>query len=306
MLKRNEIQLSICIPSYNGEKYLEQTLDSIINQKADGIEVLITDDSTTPETGKIVKKYIKKYPNLVRYIKNKKTLRFDRNVLNVVKNAKGKFCWLLGQDDKLLPGSLKAVISEIKKNPDASLIYCNYTRFDDILKKITAEYMVDLKEDKIYMSADDFFFTPLKTSYFKFLGTNVITMSTDVINRKQWAKYENDYKKGIGHNFIHCFAISRMIYENPKIVYLGTPQVWYRSNNHRVWPNDIWKDYNKVFIDYLIKLGYDRKRALMMRKAQSRHEKTEAAIKNPLLKHIYPIAQPIIAYARMMKEKVLR
>lgn len=298
------VLLSICIPTYNGEKYLADTLDSIINQKVDDIEIVITDDSTTPDTGKIAKQYSKRHPGLVRYMKNKKTLMFDRNVLNVVKSARGKFCWLLGQDDKLLPGSLETVISEIEKHPKASLIYCNYTRFDDILKKITAKKMISFDKDKVFRNKEEFFFKPIKDSYFKYLGTNVITMSTDIINRKVWKKYAKDYEIGMGHNFIHCFAISRMVMENPYVVYLGKPQLWYRSNNHRVWPNDIWKDYNKVFIDYLIELGYDRKRALSMRKAQSRHEKTEAAIKNPIFKNIYPIAQPIIAYFRMIKEKL--
>ena len=133
------------------------------------------------------------------------------------------------------------------------------------------------------------------------MGTNIITMSTDIVNRKLWLKSAQQAKKHIGHNFIHCFVIAKMIKANPNIVYLGKPQLRYRSKNERVWPNDIWKDYNKVFINYLISLGYNKEKALSARRAQKTFEKREAATKHPLLKYVYQVAKPAIGAYRMVK-----
>ena len=135
MKNRKAIKLSICVPTYNGEKYIIDLLNSIYSQNVKDIEVIITDDSPDENTKKVVSKYKKLNPTLnIKFIKNNITLGFDKNVLEVVSRASGKFCWLLGQDDKLLPGSLKKVLGTIKKHPDATLIYSNYTRYDQILK----------------------------------------------------------------------------------------------------------------------------------------------------------------------------
>lgn len=302
MPKNTALLLSICIPAYNGSKYITETLTSILNQNQRGVEVVVVDDRSTDNTFDVVIEFAKKNPDFpIRVIKNKKNLGFDGNVLNMVSKAQGEFCWLLGQDDKLLPGATRTVLAQIKKHPNASLIYCNYTRYDDILKKITSGAMINIKKDKVFRDFNQFFFYRVHQSYFQYLGTNVITMSTDVVNRKLWKKVESVGRKGIGHNFIHCFMIAKMIRDNSYIAYLGEPQVWYRSNNHRVWPNDIWKDYNKVFIDFLIEQGFDTKRAIGMRKNQAKYEKRETATKHPFLKYFYKYAKPVIGFARMVK-----
>ena len=297
--------LSICIPAYNGAKFIKETLESILLEKNPEVEIIVVDDKSTDDTFGVASQFKKKHPAFkIKVIRNKRNLGFDKNVLKVVSQAKGRFCWLLGQDDKLLPGGIKAILKEIKKHPEVALIYCNYKRYDHLLKKVTSEAMVSIERKMTFADYNKFFFHRVRKSYFQYLGTNVITMSTDVVNKDLWEKATPFCRKKIGHNFIHCFVIAKMIRENPKIIYLGKPQLIYRSNNHRVWPNDIWKDYNRVFIDFLIDEGYDRKKALEMRKSQQKYEKRESAIKQPFLKHIYKYARPIIGLIRMIKSKL--
>lgn len=298
--------LSICVPTFNGGQYIEELLASIFIQKQKGTEVIIIDDSSTDNTFDKMAKFKEKHPEYnLKVYKNKKNKGFDKNVLRAVTLAKGEYCWLLGQDDLLLSGSLKKVLGLIKKSKRATLIHANYERYDNILNKITAEAMVSIKKDKVFTDAENFLFTPTDNSYFKYLGTNVITMSTNVFSRNLWLKVSPLLKKYLGHNFIHCFIIAKMIKENPKIVYLGTPQVRYRSNNARIWSNDIWKDYNMIFIDYLIQIGYDEERANKVRRHQRVFEKREAAIKHSLLKHVYKYARPLIGLFRILRSKVV-
>lgn len=302
---KSTVLLSICIPTYNGASFITENLESIVNQWEDGIEVVIADENSTDNTLDLIENIINKYPDLViKVVTNKQRLGFDKNVLNVASLAKGKYCWLFGQDDLVLPGAIEEILETIKRHPDSSLIYCNYERYDNVLKRITADAMIGLTKDKLFFDAEEFMFTPIRNSYFKFLGTNIITMSTDIVNRKLWLKSAQKAKKHIGHNFIHCFVITKMIKANPKIVYLGKPQLRYRSKNERVWPNDIWKDYNEVFINYLISLGYNKEKALGARRAQKTFEKREAAIKHPLLKYVYRVAKPAIGVYRMVKLKL--
>lgn len=304
MTKTNETLLSICIPTYNGREFIKEALESILFENNSEVEIIVVDDKSTDDTFGIATQFKKEHPAYkIRVIRNKRNLGFDKNVLEVVSQAKGRFCWLLGQDDKLLPGSIKIILKEIRKHPKVALIYCNYKRYDHLLKKVTSEAMVSIKRKMTFANYNKFFFHRVYKSYFQYLGTNVITMSTNIVNKDLWEKATPFCLKGVGHNFIHCFVIAKMTKESPKIVYLGKPQLIYRSNNHRVWPNDIWKDYNRVFIDFLIEEGYNRKKALEMRRSQRKYEKRESAIKQPFLKHIYKYARPIIGLARMARSR---
>lgn len=300
--------LSICIPAYNGGKYLIECLDSIFPQVKDlEVEVVAIDDVSKDESFELLTQYKKRHLSpFFRLIRNKKNLGFDRNVLEVISQGRGKFCWLLGQDDKLLSGSIKSLIGEIKTHPDAVLIHCNYIRYDNLLKKVTSKNMIAVKKNLVFEDFNKFFFYPLKDpSYFKFLGTNVITMSTNVVNRLAWSRASKLGNVGIGHNFIHSFVITKMVRDNPKIIYLGKPQVWYRAKNERMWPNDIWKDYNNILLDYLIDLGYERKNVMKMRSYQRIYEKKELVLKSKILGRIlrYPPSAKAVSYARVLVNK---
>ena len=57
--------VSVIIPCYNVEKYLENCLDSILTQNYKNLEIILVDDCSTDDTWKIIKKYQKKYDNVV-------------------------------------------------------------------------------------------------------------------------------------------------------------------------------------------------------------------------------------------------
>ena len=98
-------ELSICIPTCNRAEYLPVMLDSIFKQAVfDGVEVVVSDNNSYDDTARVVKEYQALYKNLF-YYKNDINVGFDRNVLNCISRAKGKYCWILGDDDALLPGS---------------------------------------------------------------------------------------------------------------------------------------------------------------------------------------------------------
>lgn len=308
MINEKTPLLSICIPAYNGGKYLIECLDSIFPQvKHSQVEVVVVDDVSKDDSFELLIQYKKRHPfSLFKLIRNKNNLGFDRNVLEVISQGSGKFSWLLGQDDKLLPGSIKTITHEIKTHPDAVLIHCNYVRYDNLLKKVTSKAMIAIKDNLVFNDFNKFFFYPLKDpSYFKYLGTNVITMSTNIVNRYAWSIASKQARVGIGHNFIHCFVITKMIRNNPKIIYLGKPQVWYRAKNERVWPNDIWKEYNNMLLDYLIDLGYERKNVMKMRSGQRVYEKKELVLKSKVLGRIlrFPPSAKAVSYARVFINK---
>lgn len=306
MARYSKPLLSVCIPTYGRPMYTLETLKSIAPQMTKEIELVIVDDDSGDGTFDIVSLFQKANPKLnIRVEQNKKNLGFDNNVLKVMGKGKGKYLWLFGNDDIINPGAIKKILKVIKAKKNISLIHVNYSRYDDLLKKITAKKMVSgISRDIYFDNFEDFYFKKTSDSYFKYLGTNTITMSTDIVSRKEWNKAAKNLSEYSKHNFIHSFVIATAIKNNHNIVYIAKPIVQYRANNHRVWPNDIWKDYNNVLLNYLSSIGYSKNKINDMKKKQKIYEQTESAMKSPILGIAYKYGKPVLYTLRYFRNQL--
>jgi abequosyltransferase len=303
-MKKNCI-LSVCIPTNNRAIFLKKNLEALSKIVETDMEIVIGDDCSSDNTEDIVKEFSKNNPKLkIKYLESKERIFFDRNALKIVEAASGRFCWMLGDDDLPKKESIKKIKSVIIKYPNLSLIYLNYSRFDNLLKKITAPRMVqDITRDTLFANGQDFYFAKTPKSYFKFLGTNTITLCTDVINRKKWLYEAKKIKKYIGHNFIHSFIIGKMINRSKSVYFISTPLVQYLANNSRVWPNNVWKDYNNVFLGYLQNNGYEKEKIRQMIKSNKENEQKEAFMKNKIFGLIYLILRPLYTRLQLLISK---
>ena len=122
--KKNEIYISIIVPVYNTEKYLNRCLDSIFIQEYNNLEVIIINDCSpnTDKCRKIVQLYIDKKYN-IKYIENEKNLGSAWSRLNGLSYARGKYVHFVDSDDWLQKDSYKIIDKYIKKNYD--VLYFN-------------------------------------------------------------------------------------------------------------------------------------------------------------------------------------
>ncbi len=116
--------LTVCIPTYNFGKFIGQTLDSILPQIVDGIEVVVLDGGSTDNTAREVAARLCDYPQLVYYYQDYRG-GIAKDIKKVVRLAQGKYCWLFSADDVMLPGSIEKVLDAIKSNYDIYL--CEHT-----------------------------------------------------------------------------------------------------------------------------------------------------------------------------------
>jgi len=118
---------SILIPTYNGAQHLKDTLDSIFKQTYQNFEIIVNDDKSTDSTLKLLKSI--KDPRLFIY-QNKKNLGYPLNLQASSQKAKGKYLYLLGQDDLLSPSALKDTLHAFQKNPKVAAVTRPYYWFD--------------------------------------------------------------------------------------------------------------------------------------------------------------------------------
>ncbi len=121
---RSQPLVSVCVPSYNSEKFIGTTLQSILSQTFADFEVVIADDRSTDGTIRILKGF--KDPR-IRLIENEQNLGLGRNWNKVLSCAGGEYVKLLGDDDVLYPGCLARQVGALEQpaNASAVLAICN-------------------------------------------------------------------------------------------------------------------------------------------------------------------------------------
>lgn len=104
--------ISIAMATYNGEKYLREQLDSILNQTYSYFELIICDDCSKDSTWEILEEYAQKDQRLKIY-KNEQNLGFKRNFEKAISLCKGDYIALSDQDDIWLPNHLEFLLNNI-------------------------------------------------------------------------------------------------------------------------------------------------------------------------------------------------
>ena len=116
--------ISVLVCTYNQEKYLAQTLDSILMQQCDeAFEILIGDDCSTDETGKIADDYQLCYPDKVRVIRPEKNAGASQNLVRLIDSAKGEFVSFCDGDDYWLRNDvLQQQIDVFRTYPEVGML----------------------------------------------------------------------------------------------------------------------------------------------------------------------------------------
>ena len=124
------MKLSIIVPVYNVEKYLDKCLDSLVNQTLDDIEIIVVNDGTPDNSQDIIDKYKEKYPKIIKAYKKKNGgLSSARNY--GIKKASGRYLAFVDSDDYVDCNMfLKMYNCALEK--DASIVVCDTVNvYDD-------------------------------------------------------------------------------------------------------------------------------------------------------------------------------
>lgn len=119
---------SIIVPCYNQEKYLAETLDSVISQTSGAWECIIVNDGSTDNSEAIIDTYCAKDSRFIKLNQKNQGLAASRN--NGIKEAKGQYILPLDGDDKIGPQYIELAQKEFIKNPKLKLVYCKAEFFD--------------------------------------------------------------------------------------------------------------------------------------------------------------------------------
>lgn len=119
--------LSVLVPMFKVEAYLDQCLASIMAQADAGVELLICDDCSPDSGAAIAQRYVEAHPDQVRLIRHPHNRGISATRNTLIEAAQGEYLWFVDSDDWLRPGAIAAIADVVHRHrPD--MIGCDYSK----------------------------------------------------------------------------------------------------------------------------------------------------------------------------------
>ncbi len=225
--------LSISVASYNVEKTLGRTVDSVIHAAdcLEAIEVIIVNDGSTDGTAKIAKEYVEKYPDTVKMI-DKQNGGYGSTINASLAVAKGKYYKLLDGDDTFVTENLTGFIRFLK-NCNADIVITPYNEVyesSNDIKMIDAHLLnsVDNSLGNIVMHevaaktdmlcnirtniTEHCFYTDNEFVFYALLGTNLIKkFSNPIYNYNLGVEGQSVSIEGIKKHYKDTITVSNKV-----------------------------------------------------------------------------------------------
>ena len=150
--------ITVVMPNYNGHRFVEQAIDSVLNQTYQNFELLVVDDCSKDDSLQLIQRKAQS-DKRIRVI----ALEHNAGVANVrnrgIKEAKGKYIALLDNDDLWTKDKLERQLAIAERGAD--IVYCSYDFIDEQNKTIKKPFIV-----------------PQQTNFNKMLASSVISCSS--------------------------------------------------------------------------------------------------------------------------------
>jgi len=229
-------KISIIMPIYNSEKYLEKSLLSIYNQYFKEIEVIIINDYSNDKTQEIINKLKSKYPSISLFINNVNKGMLNSTITGII-NSKGKYILFLHQNDFFAKkNAFEILYSEAEKNDldvlgfssliDSGKYISHFNEIPLIKQPIIKQIMYNVTKDGVNISRTG------NSLFNYFIKTELIKNIIKEIDEK--------YLKEININYIPDFFLLFMLSKNA-ITFKQIKNILYYSSNklHKKWEEEI-------------------------------------------------------------------
>lgn len=158
--------VSIITPTYNSEKYISETIQSVQNQTYKNWEMIIVDDASTDKTIEIIQNFMDDDPR-IHLLCNFKNIGAAKTRNKAIEKISGHFMTFLDADDIWFPSFIENSIAKIKET-NVGFVFSSYKRSNENLEFVYSDFIV-----------------PQKVNYFDILKTNSISCLTAFIDVKK-------------------------------------------------------------------------------------------------------------------------
>lgn len=216
---------SFIVPVYNTSKYLNRCIESILCQKGADYEILLVDDGSTDNSGKLCDHYAKQFPDIVRVIhKENEGLLLTRR--RGLREAKGDWFINVDSDDYIAPDLLESVVSAIDRyHPD--MVMYNFQYFTDA---------GEITSSKLKIPNESVFNTDNKEQVYAYrlLSNDINSMCMKALKR-EIVDIDTDYHDcGIRNMCEDAVQVLPLLTNAQTIIFLDSPFYQYRKGEDNI------------------------------------------------------------------------
>lgn len=220
--------ITVVMPNYNGHRFVEQAIDSVLNQTYPYFELLVVDDCSKDDSLQLIQQKAQS-DDRIRVI----ALEHNAGVANArnvgIKEAKGEFIALLDNDDLWTEDKLERQLSIAQKGAD--IVYCSYDFIDEENRSIKKPFVV-----------------PPQTNFNKMLASSVISCSTSFIKTKlmQAHPFNPDFYHEDYVLWMELLRVCPTAYGDQKVLMHYRQVTGSRSNKKGKVAKERWNTYRRA------------------------------------------------------------
>ncbi len=207
--------VQVLMSTYNGEKYLRQQIDSVLNQSYKNIVLLIRDDGSTDSTVDILKEYSKKYTNIMYYEGTNIGVQASFFDLMEKVDEKASFIATCDQDDVWFEDKVEVAVTQLKRIEGPGLYCCRTQLTDEMLIPLVEN--IRKKQPKI--------------TFGNAMIENICTGCTMVINRNLYNFVKGKWPQ---KSVIHDWWFYQVALCFGDVFYDNEPHIYYRQHENNV------------------------------------------------------------------------
>ncbi len=219
--------LSIAIPTYNRSKYLAQLLEVLAPQLSgeSRVELIISDNASPDDTQSIVESFQRDGMDC-RYIKNSSNLGPDGNILQCYEKSQGRYVWIFGDDDVIVPSGVQKVLDCLSAG-EYDLVYVSSHGFTGLtLPHFRSNRR--FRQPEVIANVEDF--VSRVNVFLTFIGGNII-------NKTRISTVPNDpFSSLVGTNLVQLGWIYTALRQYQKGLYIHEQLVGARGENTGGYP----------------------------------------------------------------------
>lgn len=231
------MKLSICIATHNRAAFIGATIDAILPQLTPQVELVVVDGASTDTTFELVNEYRSRHPGVV-YRRESVNGGVDRDFDKAVSTARGKYCWLMSDDDLIERDAVAVVLAELEAEPQLLVLNAQVRTRD--LSQVLKANQIGIGDDASFGPSEQQRLLAMAGRYLSFIGGVVI-------RRECW--FAREREAYFGTLFVHVGVIFQPPGLHTRV--LARPLVHIRYGNAmwtargfgiwvRNWPSLIW------------------------------------------------------------------
>ena len=225
--------ISVAMTTYNGQRYIKEQLDSILNQSVSVDEIIVCDDGSTDQTIDILSSYKEKYPQ-IHYYQNKENLGYKLNFKKAMELCSGDYIFLCDQDDIWMTNKVEVMLQTMNRNPAILALASSFIYIDSNDKRIDMPLIPGRSNNNLYLK-------PVKdkdcveVKFEEFYNYNCFQGCSLLLKKELKDKVVNYFTTIVPHDYLINFTAAK----EKGMYFLNVPLFQYRLHeNNTIGVND--------------------------------------------------------------------